>query len=147
MKKVTHRDNRHPWNHFKEMKGQFHRICTKLNNKEVERYLGQIPPDARPDTLPKGRAARIELLEAEWERNYRERFLAINGFPLEDTLDKRKFKRHFRRFRRKTKLRVFIGRIIIFIQRLFSKRGDGGTVVAINPNQNKDDHVDKQSQS
>jgi len=128
MKTNTYRDPKHPWNHFKSMEDAFKKILTGMSNENLDKHWELIPPDDRLEVVPtwdnNSRKEKIHILMLHWERNYREQFEAINGFPLDETQDPKKFKAHFKRFRRQVKWRLFLGRIVIFFEWInpFKKR-------------------------
>lgn len=107
MKKLTVRNPRHPWVYFKVQENRMKKMLTTKSSENLDKLLCQIgkqdPNLARKD--------KIRVLMEQWEHNYRAEFERLHGFPLDDTLDPKKFRKHFRTFRRQTRRQIFFHRL------------------------------------
>ena len=120
MKTTTARDPNHPWNYHQIMKGKMKKILTAKSNEQLDSLVKQIamsegvPPKLSPKTDGRGcvieltRPEKIAILMDRWDENYRMEFQDLHGFPLEDTKDPVKFKKHFRAFKRRTRWQIFV---------------------------------------
>ena len=113
MKTTTHRDTRHPWNYFKAMEMKFKKILTSKSNENLDALLVIISEDI---DIP--RPKKIEVLMEAWAETYKEKFERMHHYPLEDTLDEKKFKKHFRKFRRTTKWLLFTNKVRLFFNKI-----------------------------
>jgi Ca2+-binding EF-hand superfamily protein len=108
MSKTTIRDPRHPWNYFKAMEEKMKKILTTKSTENLDVLLKQI---GKPTEAP--RHEKIDTLMERWSEVYYDEFLRMHGYPLEDTKDHKKFRKHFRRFKRRTQWQIFVYRMTL----------------------------------
>jgi hypothetical protein len=111
----TVRNPRHPWTYFKAMEEKMKKLLTSKSNENLDKLLkqaGREPVELRKD--------KIRVLMEQWEHNYRAEFERLHGFPLDDTLDAKKFRKHFRTFKRQTKRQIFFHQLRLLASTIVS---------------------------